>query len=95
MGETLQQYRDRTGFMADSLARTGGFRTSGGLTKKVAPDGYFVPFYGDTVIFMLPQLMIRWLAGLRKTVGCNTVLVLIGHDGALRRGFEEKREFPK
>lgn len=68
MGETLQQYRDRTGFMADSLARTGGFRTSGGLTKKVAPDGHFVPFYGNAVIFMLPQPMIRWLAGIQDAL---------------------------
>lgn len=61
MQETLQQYRERTGFMWDSLAHHGGLRTSGGLTLKVDPDGHFRPFYGDTVIFALPQPMLGWL----------------------------------
>lgn len=60
--ETLRQYRDRTAFMWDSLPQRGGLRTSDGLALKVNPDGSFRPFYGDTVIFMLPQPMIAWLA---------------------------------
>lgn len=61
MYETLQQYRERTGFMWDSLAQSGGLRTSSGLTMKVDSDGCFKPFYGDTVIFSLPQPLIHWL----------------------------------
>jgi len=65
MQETLQQYRERTGFMWDSLAQYGGLRTSGGLAMKVDPDGRFKPFYGDTVIFSLSQPMIHWLEGIQ------------------------------
>lgn len=65
MQETLQQYRERTGFMWDSLGQYGGLLTSGGLAMKVDPDGRFKPFYGDTVIFLLSQPMIHWLEGIQ------------------------------
>ena len=63
--ETLQQYRDRPGFMWDSLAQYGGLHTSNGLAVKVDLDGYFKPFYGDTVVFSLPKPMISWLEGIQ------------------------------
>ena len=66
MLETLQQYRDRTAFMWDSLPQRGGLRTSEGLALKVSPDGSFRQFYGDTVIFTLPQPMIAWLAEIQE-----------------------------
>lgn len=66
MPETLQQYRERTGFMWDSLAQSGGLRTSSELTMKVDPNGCFKPFYGDTVIFSLPQPLIHWLEGIQN-----------------------------
>lgn len=59
--ETLQQYRERTAFMWDSLAPCGDFHTAHGLRNKVDDSGRFRPFYGDTVIFGLPQEMIVWL----------------------------------
>lgn len=65
MLETLRQYRERTAFMWDSLAPCGGLRTGGGLAQKVNPDGSFRPFYGDTVIFSLPQPMVEWLEGIQ------------------------------
>ena len=65
MPETLRQYRERTAFMADSLAPCGGLRTSDSLTRKVGPDGSFRPFYGDTVIFSLEEDVIRWLEGVQ------------------------------
>lgn len=68
MGETLQQYRQRTAFMEDSLPREGGLRTAAGLTQKVAPDGSFLPFFGDTMIFSLEEPMLRWLAGLQEAL---------------------------
>lgn len=68
MQETLQQYRKRTEFMWDSLAQHGGLHTSGGLTAKVAPDGRFKPFYGDTVIFSLPQSMLHWLEDIQNAL---------------------------
>lgn len=61
MQETLQQYRERTLYMWNSLAQCGGLRTSDGLELKVDSDGHFKPFWGDTVIFSLPQPMISWL----------------------------------
>ena len=66
MKETLQQYRERTGFMRNSFAEYGDLRTSDGLMMKVDPAGRFKPFYGDTVIFTLPQPMIHWLEGIQN-----------------------------
>lgn len=36
-----------------SLPEAGDFHTNPGLEKKVGPDGRFLPFYGDTVVFDL------------------------------------------
>jgi len=66
--ETLQQYRERTGFMQDSLAQYGGLRTSNGLAVKVDQEGRFKPFYGDTVVFSLPDPMISWLEGIQAAL---------------------------
>ena len=65
MRETLQQYRERTAFMWNSLPPCGGLRTSPGLSCKVDSDGHFKAFYGDTVIFALPQPMLSWLEGIQ------------------------------
>lgn len=55
MAETLQEYISRTVFMWKSLPESGGFQTSESLLKKINADGSFKPFYGDTVIFDLPN----------------------------------------
>lgn len=61
MHETLQQYRERTGWSWDSLAQHGSLRTGERLTLKVDTDGHLTPFYGDTILFALPQSMLIWL----------------------------------
>lgn len=66
--ETLTEYRRRTGFMWDSLPRSGGIATNPNLRKKADGDGSLLPFYGDTVIFDLPQEMKRWLSGVQATL---------------------------
>lgn len=83
MPETLRQYRERTAFMADSLAPCGGLRTSDGLTRKVGPDGSFRPLYGDTVIFSLEEDVIRWLEGVQG--GCTTPAAPAWRSASCRR----------
>ncbi|MGN1019168.1 MAG: hypothetical protein ACI4O7_02240 [Aristaeellaceae bacterium] len=68
MHETLQQYRERTAFMEDSLPRSGGLRTSAGLTQKIAPDGSFLPFFGDTMIFALDAPLCQWLTDVQAAL---------------------------
>ena len=68
MPEFLDAYRERTAYMLDSLPRSGGLRTAGGLVHKVAPGGQLLPFYGDTVIFDLPEDMKRWLLSVQDTL---------------------------
>lgn len=76
MLEALQQYRERTAFMWNSLPQHGGLQTSGGLAHKVGPDGGFKPFYGDTVIFSLSQPMIQWLEDIQAALyeACDACL---------------------
>ncbi len=63
--ETLTQYRQRTGFMWDSLPHSGGMATNPNLRQKADADGCLLPFFGDTVIFSLPEEMTGWLAGIQ------------------------------
>ena len=63
--ETLTEYRSRTGFMWDSLPHSGGIATSPNLLQKADADGCLLPFWGDTVIFDLPEAMKDWLAGVQ------------------------------
>lgn len=76
MLETLTQYRNRTNFMWNSLPSSGKLRTSDGLALKVSPEGRFKPFYGDTVIFFLPEPMIQWLDAIQDALyaACGTCL---------------------
>ncbi len=62
MLENLDGYRQRTGFMWQSLPGEGVLSTGAGLMKKVDGEGAFRPFFGDTVIFSLAEDDIRWLA---------------------------------
>lgn len=68
MQETLQQYRDRTTFMQDSLPEHNGLCTSAGAALKVDEQEHFRPFFGDTVIFSLPQPMIARLADIQAAL---------------------------
>lgn len=42
-------------YVANSLPREGDFATNPNLTAKVGPDGAFLPFCGNTVVFELPE----------------------------------------
>ena len=54
--ETLNQFRDRTqGFSRDSLPREGCFETRDSLTVKVGRSGEFLPFAGNTTVFLLEE----------------------------------------
>lgn len=54
--ETLAQFYQRTtGFSQHSLPDTLPFNTDTVLERKVAPDGGFKPFAGDTVLFRLSE----------------------------------------
>ncbi len=64
--EHLDAYRARTVFMEDSLPREGAFSVNGKLSEKVAPDGTFKPFYGDTVIYTLESSHRAYLAALQE-----------------------------
>lgn len=56
MPETLCEFHRRVdGFMHDSLPREGGFVTREPLKEKVAPDGRMLPFFGNTMIYDLPD----------------------------------------
>ena len=41
------------GYMQNSLPEEGGFSTNPNLRLKVGDDGHFLPFYGNTVVFLL------------------------------------------
>ena len=54
--ENLQAFHARVdGFQRDSLPHEGLFITKPLLVEKVAPDGRLRPFFGNTMIFDLPQ----------------------------------------
>lgn len=54
--ETLHEFHARVdGFQRDSLPHDGNFTTKSLLVEKVAPDGGLHPFFGNTMIFDLPQ----------------------------------------
>ena len=56
MPETLSAFHSRVdGFMYDSLPREGGFVTREPLREKVGPDGRMLPFFGNTMIYDLPD----------------------------------------
>ena len=56
MYETLQAFHARVdGFMLSSLPGEGGFATRALLREKVAPDGRMLPFFGNTMIYDLPD----------------------------------------
>ena len=54
--ENLTAFHARVdGFMHDSLPREGSFITREPLKEKVAPDGRMLPFFGNTMIYDLPD----------------------------------------
>lgn len=54
--ETLHEFHARVdGFQRDSLPHDGVFTTKPLLVEKVAPNGELRPFFGNTMIFDLPQ----------------------------------------
>ena len=54
--ENLAQFHARVdGFQHDSLPRDGHFVTKSRLMEKVMPDGGLRPFFGNTMIFDLPE----------------------------------------
>ncbi len=54
MPETLAAFHERVdGFEHDSLPHSGPLTTKPLLREKVAPDGRFLPFFGNTMIFDL------------------------------------------
>ncbi|MBR3763551.1 MAG: hypothetical protein IKK57_03250 [Clostridia bacterium] len=54
--ENLAAFHARVdGFMHDSLPRGGGFVTREPLREKVGPDGRMLPFFGNTMIYDLPD----------------------------------------
>ena len=56
MPETLREFHQRVdGFMLDSLPREGGLVTREPLREKVGPDGRMLPFFGNTMIYDLPD----------------------------------------
>jgi len=52
--------------MWDSLPQSGSLQTNPSLTRKVSGEGLFLPFWGDTIIFDLPQPMLAWLARIQN-----------------------------
>ena len=56
MPETLLEFHQQVdGFMLDSLPREGGLVTREPLREKVGPDGRMLPFFGNTMIYDLPD----------------------------------------
>lgn len=56
MLETLAAFHARVdGFQHDSLPHDGHLTTKSLLVEKVGPDGQLLPFFGNTMIFDLPQ----------------------------------------
>lgn len=68
MLENLDQFLDRTQYVWDSLPLSGSFATNAGLRKKVDDSGHLLPFYGDTVIFQMPQEDLIWLEQLQRVL---------------------------
>ena len=66
MPEDLRAFRERTAFVWDSLPREGCFATHPQLEEKVGADGRFRPFFGDTVIFDLPEEDKSWLSDVQR-----------------------------
>lgn len=66
MAESLRDFRQRTAFVWDSLPKEGDFATNPRLTEKVDEAGSFRPFFGDTVIFDLPEDDKVWLGGIQR-----------------------------
>lgn len=65
MYETLMEYRARTLFMKSSLPENADFQTNMKLGDKVDWNGRFKPFYGDTVVFDLPESVKDWIEKLQ------------------------------
>lgn len=66
MYETLSAFHARVdGFMHDSLPAQGGFVTREPLREKFAPDGRMLPFYGNTMIYDLPDAVKVRIASLQ------------------------------
>ena len=42
-------------YIQRSLPEDGRLHTSAGLAKKVSPEGRLLPFYGNTLVFLLPE----------------------------------------
>lgn len=56
MLETLTEFHARVdGFMLDSLPHEGALLTREPLREKVGPDGSLLPFFGNTMIYDLPD----------------------------------------
>ncbi len=54
--ESLHEFHARVdGFQRNSLPRDGSLTTKPQLVEKVAPNGGLLPFFGNTMIFDLPQ----------------------------------------
>ena len=66
--ETLEMMKKRIGaFAPDSLPRGGGFRTqdSRSLSVKVNKEGALIPFWGNTVVFLLNEETCAWVKGVQ------------------------------
>lgn len=64
--ETLSDFHARVdGFMRDSLPHEGAFITRESLKVKVAPDGRMLPFFGNTMIYDLPDAAKTAIAGMQ------------------------------
>ena len=62
--ETLEMMKKRIGaFAPDSLPHTGGFSTeeSRSLSVKVNREGELIPFWGNTVVFLLNEKTCAWV----------------------------------
>ena len=76
MTEDLKAFRRRTAFVREPMYREGRFVTNPRLPEKVAEDGSFRPFFGDTVIFDLPEEDKAWLRGIQRRLyeACGDML---------------------
>lgn len=75
--ETLSEFWVRTNaFIWDSFPRDDGLVTNPNLSRKVRPDGGFAPFFGNTVVFPLPEEVRRRLGVLRDALhaSCGSIL---------------------
>ena len=66
MAENLEAFRSRTSFITRTLPEGGGFSTNAKLALKVDEAGRLLPFFGDTVIFDLPEEDKAWLGDLQR-----------------------------